>query len=45
MQDVVFAKHTAKGERAYRNRKMGTFGPASEVRNINPSEYQSGETE
>lgn len=28
------------GDREHRNRKLGTFGAASEVRHIDPSEYE-----
>lgn len=38
MQDVAFTKWSAKKERRQRNRNMGTFGPASEVRHIRPGE-------
>lgn len=40
MQDIAFSKHDAKGERAYRNRRMGTFGAASECISIDPAEYE-----
>ena len=40
MQDVAFTKRTGTAERQYRNRRLGKFGPASEVRKIDPSEYR-----
>lgn len=39
MQNVVFSKWSPKAERMHRNRKLGKFGAASEVRQIDPSEY------
>ncbi|URK86125.1 hypothetical protein LP421_01725 (plasmid) [Rhizobium sp. RCAM05350] len=36
---VAAAKVDPAGERAYRDYKLGTFGPASEVKRIDPTVY------
>lgn len=40
MQDVAFSKRGAKAEAAYRARRLGSFGPASEVRRIDPASIE-----
>ena len=39
IRDAVASKWTAKAQKAHDARKMGTFGAASPVRRIDPSEY------
>ena len=40
MQDIAFSKRGKKAETAYRVRKLGSFGPASEVRKIDPASIE-----
>lgn len=40
MQAIAFAKSSAKATRKHSARKLGTFGAASTVRHIDPSEYE-----
>lgn len=35
---VAFTKVTAKRVRGYRSRRLGKFGPASDVRHVSPGE-------
>lgn len=37
LQHVAFSKSSKKAAAEYRNRKLGTFGAASEVRRIDPA--------
>lgn len=39
IRDVLTAKTTAKKRQAFKNRQLGKFGAASEVRKIDPGEY------
>lgn len=43
MQDVAFSKRGARAEKQRKARLLGTFGAASEVRRIDPSEYKINE--
>lgn len=39
VRSIAAVKFDPAGERAYRDQKLGTFGPASEVRRIDPAVY------
>ena len=39
LRDIAAATFDPAGRRAYRDFKLGTFGPASEVRRIDPAVY------
>lgn len=44
LREIAAAKFDPHGERRHRDAKLGTFGAASEVRHIDPSEYRSADT-
>jgi len=37
LRDAITSKWTKKAASAHRSRQLGTFGPASEVRHIDPN--------
>ena len=39
VRSVAAAKFDPAGERKFRDYKLGTFGPASEVKRIDPEQY------
>lgn len=41
MRDIAASKWSKGEQRAFDSRKLGTFGAASEVRRIDPSEYDA----
>ncbi|WP_455918778.1 hypothetical protein [Ensifer canadensis] len=45
VRSVAAAKFDPAGERAYRDQKLGTFGPASEVRHIDVAQYLAEKTQ
>ncbi|WP_212525865.1 hypothetical protein [Actibacterium sp. MT2.3-13A] len=43
MQNIAFSKRTGRADRKHKSRKLGTFGAASDVRRVDPSEYNPTE--
>lgn len=41
LRDIAAANFDPQGVRKHREAKLGTFGAASEVRHIDPREYES----
>jgi hypothetical protein len=39
VRTIAATKFDPNAERSFRDSKLGTFGPASEVRRIDPAEY------
>ncbi|AWC21397.1 hypothetical protein CO731_00848 [Aminobacter sp. MSH1] len=43
LRDIAAATFDPQGNRRYREQKLGTLGPASDVRRIDPADYLSKE--
>lgn len=41
MREIAASKWSKGEQRAFDGKKLGTFGPASEVRKIDPADYEA----